>query len=64
MVDVTWLLGMEVKHYNRSVDDGYNPSEWQGTVVDVDPEKLPLIGVDCGVEFTRYIPYPDLRAVE
>lgn len=64
MVDVTWLLGMKVKHYNRSADDGYNPSEWQGTVVDVDPEKLPLIGVDCGVEFTRYIPYPDLRAVE
>lgn len=64
MVDVTWLLGMEVKHYNRSEYDGYNPDEWQGTVVDVDPEKLPLIGVDCGVEFTRYIPYPDLRAVE
>lgn len=64
MVDVTWLLGMKVKHYNRRLYDGYNPEEWQGTVVDVDPEKLPLIGVDCGVEFTRYIPYPDLRAVE
>lgn len=61
--NVTDLLGMQVKHYNRSEFNGYNESEWQGTVVDVSEDKLPLIGVDCGVEFIRYIPYVDLRGV-
>lgn len=58
------LLGTKVKHFSRSTDQGYNEAEWRGVVVDVSEDKLPLIGVDCGVEFVRYIPYPDLRVWE
>lgn len=58
------LLGTKVKHFSRSADQGYNEDEWCGLVVDVSEDNLPLIGVDCGVEFIRYIPYPDLRVCD
>jgi len=53
-------IGDEVKHFDRRTYDCKDMQEYVGVVVDVDPNKLPLVGVDCGVEFTRYIPHFDL----
>lgn len=53
-------IGDSVKHFNRRTYDCQDMAEYVGVVVSIDEERLPLIGVDCGVEFTRWMPRMDL----
>lgn len=51
------LLGTVVTYRQDGV-------ERSGTVVSVDEDRLPLIGVDLGREFISYVPYIDLYVKE
>jgi len=46
-------VGDKVKHLDRGT----------GTVVAIDPDRLPLVDVDCGKEFVSGIPHTDLEVV-
>jgi hypothetical protein len=53
-------VGDTVEHYDRKSYYGLRLPNWEGKVVDIDPSKLPLVGVDFGGEFIRWIPAVDL----
>jgi hypothetical protein len=58
--DIELNIGDSVKHFSRKTYDCQDRPEYIGKVVSLDPERLPLIGIDCGCEFTRWIPYFDI----
>lgn len=54
-------LGAKVRNvWRKPPGKPYNP-DYVGVVVSLNPKRFPLIGVDCGVEFIRYMPGQDLE---
>jgi|SaaInlV_165m_DNA_2_1040747.scaffolds.fasta_scaffold35007_3 hypothetical protein len=54
-------VGDKVKHwYIKDWSSGEYHPDWGGTVLSMEPKRLPLIEVDCGLEFPRLIPNIDL----
>jgi hypothetical protein len=57
-------IGDKVKHFDRKDINCKDMLDYIGVVVSIETNQLPLIGVDCGVEFIRLIPYMDLVHIE
>jgi len=59
--NIELCIGDRVMHFARRDASGnnYHP-DYIGVIVDINVDRLPLIDVDCGVEFVRGIPHMDL----
>ena len=56
-------VGEFVRHVFRDICEGMDvrpDPDYVGVVVGIDPNRLPLIDVDCGVEFVRGLPHSEL----
>ena len=58
------ILGLGVKHFDRKIYRGTlreaDDDRYIGVVRYIDSARLPLIGVDCGGEFIRWLPHSDI----
>ena len=52
--NITLKIGDKVKQFDRKNEN------YTGIIVAINKDRLPLIDVDCGVEFVRGIPHFDL----
>ena len=53
-----------VRHVFRRICSGmsiWDDPDYVGIVVEIDPGRLPLVGVDCGLEFVRWLPCVDIE---
>ena len=53
-------VGDKVKHFSRTDGDGNDLPGYRGVVISLDPNRFPLVEVECGTEFPRLLPNMDL----
>lgn len=56
-------IGDSVMLRDREINGKRNPN-YMGIVKDVNPDRLPLIDVDCGDPFLRGFPHTDIVHIE